>query len=191
LKAQAGSDKGWLLMDQDECWFSRFAQPSMRSWAEKGKELRLVERQPSRNETDQALACFGAVRQDTGERFLYFAGGQPNSEKTILMLQQLLEVARRAEKRVLAIIWDRASWHKSKQVTRWIRNHNQVAKRERDVRLLTCLLPVKSPWLNPMEPHWVHAKRKIVEPDGELTVTDLTRRLCAHFQVELSAATLQ
>jgi hypothetical protein len=178
-------------MDQDECWFSRFAQPQMHSWAEKGDELRLVERQPTRNETDKALACFGAVRQDTGERFLYFAEGQPNSDNAILMLKQLLEVARQEKKPVLAIIWDRASWHKSKKIMRWIWKRNQAAKRDGDVRLLTCLLPVKSPWLNPMEPHWVHAKRKIVEPDGELTVTELKRRLCTHFQVELSAATLQ
>jgi hypothetical protein len=29
-------------MDQDECWFSRFAQPRMHSWAAKGEELRLI-----------------------------------------------------------------------------------------------------------------------------------------------------
>jgi hypothetical protein len=178
-------------MDQDECWFSRFAQPQMHSWAEKGKELRLVERQPARNESDKAIACFGAVCQDTKERFLYFAEGQPNSENTILMLQQLLEVARQGNKRVLAIIWDRASWHKSKKLMRWKWKHNQAAKRDDDVRLLTCLLPVKSPWLNPMEPHWVHAKRKTVEPAGELTVAELKRRLCAHFQVDINATTLK
>jgi hypothetical protein len=50
---------------------------------------------------------------------------------------------------------------------------------------------VKSPWLNPMEAHWIHAKRNIAEPDDELSVTELKRRLCSHFQVELDAATLQ
>jgi len=66
-----------------------------------------------------------------------------------------------------------------------------VAKRKGNVRILTCLLPVKSPWLNAMEAHWIHAKRKIVEPDGELSVPEIKRRLCAHFHVELDAATLQ
>ena len=178
-------------MDQDECWFSRFAQPQMHGWAAPGEELRLVERQPKPKEPQKALACFGAVRQDTGERFLYLCDGQPNSAYIILMLQRLLDVARHEKKRGLAIIWDRASWHKSKELRRWIRKYNQTAKRKGDVRLLTCLLPVKSPWLNPMEAHWVHAKRKTVEPDGELSVAELKRRLCAHFQVELNTATLQ
>jgi hypothetical protein len=191
LRAWACSQEDWLLMEQDECWFSRFAQPSMHAWAEKGEELRLVERQPKPDEPQKALACFGTVRQDTSERFLYFCDGQPNSDKTILMLQRLLDVAREEKKRVLAIIWDRASWHKSKKLKRWVWKHNQVAKRKGDVRLLTCLLPVKSPWLNPMEAHWIHAKRKTAEPDGELSVTELKRRLCTYFQVDPATATLK
>jgi transposase len=178
-------------MDQDECWFSRFAQPRMHSWAAKGEELRLVERQPKPREPDKALACFGAVGQDTGGRFLYFSDGQPDTERTLLMLEQLLEVARREKKSVLVIIWDRASWHKSRKLKEWLRQHNRAAKRDRDVRILTCLLPVKSPWLNPMEAHWAHAKRAVVELDGELSVAELKRRLCVHFHVDLETATLQ
>ena len=178
-------------MDQDECWFSRFAQPRLHSWAAKGEELRLVQRQPQPQEPDKALACFGAVRQDNGQRYLFFADGQPDTRRTILMLKQLLEVARSERKRVLAIIWDRASWHKSRELKQWQRQWNRTAKREGGVRLLTCLLPVQSPWLNPMEPHWLHAKRAIVEPDGELVVAETKRRLCAHFQVSLETATLQ
>jgi hypothetical protein len=178
-------------MEEDECWFSRFAQPQLHCWAAKGEELRLVERQPKPKEAQKALACFGAVCQDTHERFLYFCSGQPDSQNTILLLQRLLAVARDNNKRVLAIIWDRASWHKSLKTRRWVWAYNQTAKRNGDVRLLTCLLPVKSPWLNPMEAHWIHAKRKTAEPDGELSVIELKRRLCTHFHVELSATTLQ
>ena len=92
---------------------------------------------------------------------------------------------------MLAIVWDRASWHKSRKLKQWLRQYNRAAKRDGDVRLLTCLLPVKSPWLNPMEAHWVHAKRGIAEPDGQLSVAELKRRLCAHFQVKVETATLQ
>jgi hypothetical protein len=43
------------------------------------------------------------------------------------------------------------------------------------------LLPKKSPWLNSMEPKWVHGKRKVVEPDGLLTVHELAERVCLVF----------
>ena len=180
-----------MLVDQDECWFSRFAQPSMHSWAAPGQPLRLVERQPKPGEADQAIACFGAVRQDCGERFLYFCDGQPNTDNIILMLKRLLLVAQREGKHVLAVIWDRASWHKSKKLRRWINAYNQFAKRHGKVRLLTCLLPIKSPWLNPMEAHWIHAKRKVAEPDGELTAFQLKQRLCTHFGADLYTSTLK
>lgn len=180
-----------MLVEQDECWFSRFAQPALHAFAQVGQRLRLVERTPQQGEVDKALACYGAVCPQTQERYFYFAGGQPNSEKTRTMLEMLIAVARAKAKRVLVILWDRASWHKSKKLKRWLRQHNREARMQDDgVRVLTCLLPAKSPWLNAMEPIWLHAKRKVAEPDGELTVKVLKERLCAHFQTTVEAATL-
>jgi len=82
------------------------------------------------------------------------------------------------------MIWDRATWHKSKRLRQWIRAYNRAAKQTEQPCLLTFLLPKKSPWLNPIEPRWVHAKRKTCEPDGDLTAMDLKRRLAAHFGTE-------
>jgi hypothetical protein len=49
------------------------------------------------------------------------------------------------------------------------------------VRIITCLLPKKSPWLNAIEPKWIHGKRKVVEPDGLLGAYELAHRVCAAF----------
>jgi hypothetical protein len=49
------------------------------------------------------------------------------------------------------------------------------------VRIISCLLPKKSPWLNSMEPKWVHSKRKVVEPHGLLTAYELAERVCVVF----------
>ena len=180
-----------MLVEEDECWFSRFVQPKAHAWAALGEQLRLVHREIRRGEEQKAIACYGALPQDKGQRLMYLCDGQPNSDYSILVLKRLLEVARSEYKRVLVVIWDRASWHKSKKLRQWVLRHNLEAKRQGDVRLLTYKLPSKSPWLNPMEPCWVHAKRKVCEPEGELTPEELKRRLCAHFQVELSTATLK
>lgn len=191
MKKEAVQQNDWLLVDQDECWFSRFAQPSMHAFAEADDNLRLVERTPSKNEPDKAIACYGAVCQRSQERWLFFAEGQPDSDKTISFLQALLEIAKGKSKWVLVVIWDRASWHASKQVKQWVRQHNRQVRQEGGVRLLTYLLPSKSPWLNPMEPIWLHSKRKVAEPDGPLSVNILKDRLCSLFNTTLANATLK
>lgn len=50
------------------------------------------------------------------------------------------------------------------------------------MRIAPCPLPSKSPWLNPIEPKWVHGKRKVVEPARLLTARELAQRVCAVFQ---------
>jgi len=45
------------------------------------------------------------------------------------------------------------------------------------VRLICCYLPVKSPWLNAIEPKRVHGKRRVIEADGLLTIDELTDRV--------------
>jgi len=178
------------VLDQDECWFSRFAQVGLHAWAAAHQAKRLIQREAGRTDKPKALACLGAVCQHTGERYVYFCNGQPRTDQVILLLKRLLAIARDQGKRVLAIFWDQASWHKSKALKQWLRTHNRQAKQHGDVRLLTLLLPSKSPWLNSMEPHWVHAKRKVAEFDGQLPLAMLKRRLCAHFQVPLIEAYL-
>jgi hypothetical protein len=91
-------------VEEDECWFSRFAQPQAHAWAEAGEEIRLVQREPERGETDQALACFGAVRHDTDDVLLYFSAGQPNSLQMWLFIIGVLALARQEGRRVVVII---------------------------------------------------------------------------------------
>ena len=80
------------------------------------------------------------------------------------------------------MIWDNASWHVSKRVRAWIRAHNrQVKQHGQGVRIVSCSLPVKSPWLNPIAPKWVHGKRAIVEPARLLSAQEVADRVCAHF----------
>ena len=49
------------------------------------------------------------------------------------------------------------------------------------VRIVACLLPVKSPWLNPIEPKWIHGKRAVSEPDRLLSARELETRIYAYY----------
>ena len=87
---------------------------------------------------------------------------------------------------MVAESFDNASWHNSKKVRSWIRQHNQEVKKEKKgVRILPFYLPTQSPWLNPIEPKWVHGKRNVVEVNGLLTANQLIERVSVYYRSPL------
>lgn len=184
----AAACTGGVLGFADEVWWSRLAQPTLHTWADK-QPLRLE--QKARAPTDQApkaLACYGLYLPATQQMQVRFVEKRPVSAATCLFLEWVLVQATAAGRRALFLVWDNASWHISQQVRRWIRTANQQAKREGTCRLIVCQLPVKSPWLNPIEPKWLHAKRAIAEPTRVLTPDELRQRICDYYGCENLAA---
>jgi transposase len=117
---------------------------------------------------------------------LRFVDGRPVSGVTCAFLAWVAGQLAADGVRVLVLIWDNAPWHVSREVRDWIGTHNRAVKRAgRGCRLLVCRLPSKSPWLNPIEPKWVHGKRAVVEPARKLTGIELRRRLCDHYRCRL------
>lgn len=171
-----------MLVWEDECWFSRFAQPTLNAWTLRGKAVALEQRERHKEDEEaKAVACYGALAEGTGQVLLRFSPGQPNSSYTLEFLKYLLWVAEEKGKQALLVIWDNATWHKSKQIKEWVKKHNWQVKGKGGVRLLTFLLPIKSPWLNPQEPHWVHCKKNVVEPKETLTMWQLKERIWSYF----------
>jgi hypothetical protein len=132
---------------------------------------------PTGDAEPKALCCYGIRRTATRDLLLRFVNGRPVSQVATTFLAWVCACLARERKRVLVLIWDNASWHMSQAVRAWIRQHNQQVKRDGGVRPLTCRLPIKSPWLNPIEPHWVHSKRAIVEPERVLTAAEVMSRV--------------
>jgi hypothetical protein len=144
-----------------------------------------VELTPARDDPDpKALACYGLLRADTGGMLLRFVSGRPVGQVTEDYLGWVCDRLKAEGKTALLLVWDNASWHISQRVRTWIRSHNRQAKREGGVRILACFLPVKSPWLNPIEPKWVHGKRAIVEPDRVLSAQEVETRACGYYGCE-------
>ncbi len=187
LIALSASHPDWALGFQDEVWWSRIAQPSMHSWAEDNKPLRLIEKEVPKGDPDpKAVACYGLwlPEPDMREMLLRFVDGRPVSGMTTRYLDWCCRKLWERGKRVLVLVWDNAPWHVSKQVREWIKEHNYKVKYEgrgNGVRILVCYLPVKSPWLNPIEPKWLHGKRRVVEADRLLTSHELAQRVCDTF----------
>jgi hypothetical protein len=129
----------------------------------------------------KALACYGLLRGDTGGLLLRFVDGRPVSQVTVDFLAWVCGELARQGKEALLLVWDNASWHISARVRGWIKEHNRAARRAGGVRILACRLPSKSPWLNPIEPKWVHGKRAIVEPEQVLSAAEVESRVCEYY----------
>jgi hypothetical protein len=190
LIAWASQQPTWAIGFGDEVWWSRFALPQAHAWQSPDHPVRLVEQAWRKDDPDpKALACYGVLWQqgtpedpDRSQIWLRFVTGRPVSAITIQFLDWCCAGLLKQGKTHWLLIWDNASWHKSQTVRAWIRAHNrQVKQTGKGVRILPFLLPTQSPWLNPIEPKWVHAKRNVVELDGLLSARQLAERICAYF----------
>jgi transposase len=183
----------WAIGYGDEVWWSRFAQPHVHTWVEEKQEMHLIEQFKEKSDAEaKALACYGMLArswtkdgEEQEKALLRFVDGRPISAISIQYLEWVCQKISAIGKKVLVLVWDNASWHVSQIVRSWIRNSNQQVKRSgQGVRILLCYLPVKSPWLNPIEPKWMHGKRKILEPERALSIQEVADRVCAVFDCE-------
>jgi transposase len=178
----------WLLGFEDEVWWSRLAHPALHAWQDADQPFRLLEQTVARDDPEpKALACYGLLARwwETGDQrqeelWLRFVDGRPVSAVTIDFLLWCATRAQERGKHAVLLIWDNASWHDSQIVRSWVRRHNRAVKQGgHGVRLLVCYLPTKSPWLNPIEPKWLHGKRKVLEPARLLSAAEVVARVCA------------
>jgi len=175
----------WVVGFLDECWWSRVAQPNLHSFSQEGEPLRLVEQSLEKDDPDpQAISCYGLYMPELEQSsWLRFVDGRPVSAITTHFLRWCCQKLEEFGKKVLVLIWDNASWHISREVRRWIGRSNRALKKgeKEGVRIVSCLLPKKSPWLNAIEPKWIHGERKVVEANGLLGARELAQRVCAAF----------
>jgi hypothetical protein len=178
----------WALGFGDEVWWSRLAQPDQRCWAEAEDTPKLQELTPAPHDpAPKALACYGLLVRpglaQADHMWLRFVTGRPVSAVTIAFLAWCSARLAAQGFTALLLIWDNASWHRSATVQRWIRQHNQQVKQGAavGVRLVVCPLPSRSPWLNPIEPKWVHGKRAVSEANRLLPADELEARVYAYY----------
>jgi hypothetical protein len=178
---------GWALRYADEVWWSRVKQPTLHTWSEVGQPTRLQELEVSKDDPDpKALCCYGLLEPQQKEVQVRFVEGRPVSHVTTAFLEWLGSLVATAGRQHVLVIWDNASWHVSREVKTWIRQHNRTALQavregKPGVQIIPCWLPVKSPWLNRIEPHWVHGKKAVVEPARLLTAQEVIQRVCDYY----------
>jgi hypothetical protein len=108
------------------------------------------------------------------ETWLRFVDGRPVSAATTEYLAWCRARLQAAGKEALLLVRDNAPWHVSRHVRAWIRAHNRrVQWSGRGVRIIACSLPIKSPWLYPIEMLWRHFRREVTHGELFETMTSL------------------
>jgi hypothetical protein len=151
--AYASQHADWAIGFLDEVWWSRFAQPHLHAWQSAQHPVRLIEQSWQKDDADpKALACYGVLWQtgspedpDRSQVWLRFVTGRPLSAISIEFLEYCCKRLAAQGKRNWLLIWDNASWHASKLVRTWIREHNQQVKQTgKGLHILPFFLPTQS-----------------------------------------------
>ena len=187
---RANTQPRWALGCGDEVWGSRLAQPNQHCGTDTEATPKLQELTPPGEDADpKALACYGLLvrpgPQQADQMWRRCVAGRPVRAVTIEFLAWCSTQLAARGFTALLLIWDNASWHRSHAVRRWLRQHHQQVKQGAEgVRIVPCPLPSTSPWLNPIEPQWVHGKRAVSAPDRLLSAAELEARVYAYYRCE-------
>jgi hypothetical protein len=160
----------------------------MHTWTPRARELRLGEQSlPQAASTPTAFACSGGLLRASPttpeQRWHRLAPGQPVSALTRQLLTGGCDRLAALDTRALWRVGNHASWHTSPFVCTGRRApHRHVKQPGRGVRLVTGWLPRTSPWLNPIEPTWLHRTRAGVEPARVRTAPEVAARVCAAYE---------
>jgi hypothetical protein len=83
----AKSHPQWAVGFEDETWFSRFERPSLHSWSDATKPVRLLEKEARKDDPEpKALSCYGLYLPELKETWLRFVDGRPVSAITTRFL---------------------------------------------------------------------------------------------------------
>jgi hypothetical protein len=76
--AVAEASPKWAIGFEDECWWSRLAMPTLSSWAEQGKPMRLIQQSVTKDDPEpKAISCYGLYVPKLDERWLRFVEERP------------------------------------------------------------------------------------------------------------------
>jgi hypothetical protein len=128
-------------------------------WQNQGQSLKNA---ATRKKGQQTWNCYLSLDLKE-ERLAWQYTSATNSWETCVFLHERLAWHEQLGHRTLVLVWDLASWHTSRDLRHWIRSHNRRVRRlGQGVKLVPVTLPVHAFWLNPVEAHIGHAKRRVL-----------------------------
>ena len=158
----------WVLTDVerragvfiDESWFVLWPYPA-EGWAERRRPVR-VPKAKSWKPKDRPPSCALYASMDVAGRQVIGEWHKTwNQAETWAHLEGVLKTQQQRGTRYLVVFWDQGPWHTAASVQERVVEHNRQAKGSGGVHVLLYYLPVKSPWLMPLEPVFGQTKRAV------------------------------
>lgn len=143
-------DENWVVLSSDETRLQKQAE-FRRAWLVKGKRT-VVKTERSKEHQNY----LGFLNQKTFEN-LVFEIERGNTKETIRVLRNLVQLY--PEKKI-CIIWDNASWHKTKELREELKEGKSLE------RIHLIALQPYAPETNPIEHVWGYAKSKLANKAG-------------------------
>jgi DDE superfamily endonuclease len=144
----------------DQSWFVLWPRQAA-TWARRRRPPRVPQAKSWRRAERPPRSCLYAT-YDT-------ATGQVegewhptwNQQETWRHLKGMLRRSAARGTRFLVLLWDNAPWHVAQHLRRRVARYNRWAKRHGRLRVLLFFLPVRAPWLMPLEAIFGQTKRAV------------------------------
>jgi hypothetical protein len=142
--------QGWAAIYSDESWFVLWPRQAS-TWAPRKHPQRIRKAKSWKKGQAPPSTCLyadlGAVtREVTAEWHATW-----NQHETWQHLKGTIRRAAAQGIRYLVLFWDNAPWHLAQWLRRLVARYNRHAKRHGRLRILLFALPIKAPWLMPLE----------------------------------------
>lgn len=190
IETALGDDE-YDLEFADESWFvaqmpDGIMNPQMDNvWTCEGKTVKVPS---SRKKSQITLSIYAGMSVKSGQINYRFCH-KNNTDETIEYLVMRSEQCRQQGLKRLYIVWDNASFHISKKLKAWLKEHNKSVRTKGGTLIHFVGLPSKSPWLNPIEAVFRWLKRRVLLCRIHETLDILMQTVAACIQYRNSQAT--
>lgn len=144
----------------DESWFVLWPHRTT-GWAARKRPSR-IPKNKSWKHGKRPPSCALYARMDVVGREV---GGQwhPTWDQgeTWAFLQEVIADYRKRGSRYLVIFWDHGPWHVAASVRAKVAAHNRMARRTGGMHVALFFLPIRAPWLMPLEGVFGQTKRAV------------------------------
>ena len=144
----------------DESWWVLWPRPAA-GWAQRRRPQRVAKAKSWQRQDRPPSRCLYA-QMDVNDRTVKGAWHPTwNQDETWAFLQEVIQEYATPGRRSLVIFWDNAPWHVAAALRQRVAAYNAQAKPEGKLRVALYFLPIKSPWLMPLEPVFGQTKRAV------------------------------